>query len=69
MISAPLRFNKFEVLSKALKLISVWLQEEGQLGYQEGDEEVGEAEVDQQQIGRRVLQLLLDFAQSTNKSW
>ena len=69
MISAPLRFNKFEVLSKALKLISVWLQEEGQLGYQEGDEEVGEAEVDQQQVGRRVLQLLLDFAQSTNKSW
>ena len=69
MISAPLRFNKFQVLSKALKLISVWLQEEGQLGYQEGDEEVGEAEVDQQQVGRRVLQLLLDFAQSTNKSW
>ena len=27
MISAPLRFNKFRVLSKALKLISVWLQE------------------------------------------
>ena len=30
--------------------------------YQEGDEQVGEAEVDQQQVGRRVLQLLLAIA-------
>ena len=34
--------------------------------YQEGDEQVGEAEVDQQQVGRRVLQLLLAIANQTN---
>ena len=35
--------------------------------YQEGDEQVGEAEVDQQQVGRRVLQLLLAIANQTNR--
>ena len=37
--------------------------------YQEGDKEVGEAEVDQQQVGCWVLQLLLGWAPSTTNSW